>query len=288
MFRNSRKIVFCCCFWIPLAIFIGSLRQRQMEQSQKSHAAQGQNTVHSHLLQMLQAGLQFGTDLAYLGGRRIKTKPHASRKMKKAGCGGEAGNSSFLILVPRNNMHKNFSQRSNKPHWKKKVLCQLSSKTISAHSLELLASTILLISPLTFCLTVLTKRIISIDRDRAYGSAFWQASPLLPAIGKHEWSNIWIFYLWLQPQRWKRLVKACLRLPPHGESREWGEVTVYLQFPWHCDVPTAYTEKNLFSNPTQGEKTKTLLALLSINSFFPEPPYVNTLFHFLHGEILLE
>lgn len=79
-----------------------------MEQSQKSHAAQGQNTVHSHLLQMLQAGLQFGTDLAYLGGRRIKTKPHASRKMKKAGCGGEAGNSPFLILVPRNKMRKKF------------------------------------------------------------------------------------------------------------------------------------------------------------------------------------
>lgn len=79
MFRNWSKIVFCCCccFWIPWTIFIGNLRQR--EQSQKSSAP----------LQMLQAGLQFGTDLAYLEGRRIKTKPHASRKIKKAGCGGE-------------------------------------------------------------------------------------------------------------------------------------------------------------------------------------------------------
>lgn len=106
-----------------------------------------------------------------------------------------------------------------------KVLCHSSSKTISAHSLELLASAIMLISPLTFCLTMLSKRIISIDRDGAYGSAFWKANALLPAMGKHQWSNIWMFYFWPQSQRWKCLVNACLRLPPHGESREWGDVT---------------------------------------------------------------
>lgn len=138
--------------------------------------------------------------------------------MKKAGCGGE-GEREQLV-----NMPKGFRQCSNKPQWKTKVLCQLSSKTISVDSLELLASALMLISPLTFWLTLLSKTIISIDGDGAYGSAFWQASLLLPAMGKHQWSDIWMCYFWLQSQRWKCLVNACLRLPPHGESREWGQV----------------------------------------------------------------
>lgn len=110
-------------------------------------------------------------------------------------------------------------------NWKRRCCVNYLPKLFQDILFQLLASAIMLISPLTFCLTVLSKRIIGIARERAYGSAFWQASPLLPAMGKRQWSSIWILYFWLQSQRWRCLVNACLRLPPHGESREWGEVT---------------------------------------------------------------
>lgn len=74
------------------------------------HRDKTQCTKSSAPFQSLQAYLQFGTELAYLGGLQgDKPKPHASRKMKKAGCGGE-GEREQLV-----NMPKDFRQCSNKP-----------------------------------------------------------------------------------------------------------------------------------------------------------------------------
>lgn len=110
MFRNWRKIVFCCCcFWIPRAIFIGNLRQRQREQSQKSHAAQGENTVHKVICSSLNATswLVVWDWPGILWGRRIKNQTTCIRKMKNAGCGGEGGSSSWTCPKSSVNVQTN-------------------------------------------------------------------------------------------------------------------------------------------------------------------------------------
>lgn len=102
MFRNWRKIFCCCCccFWILWTIFTGNLRQRQ--QSQKSHAAQGQNTVHKVICSTPKAAsvLVVWDWPGISGGQGDKTKPDASRKMKMAGCGGD-GEREQLVNIPK-------------------------------------------------------------------------------------------------------------------------------------------------------------------------------------------
>lgn len=116
----------------------------------------------------------------FFGGGETNPNHMQIAKWKRQGVvGRERGNGSC-------NLYKDFGQRSTKPQWKMTALYQWSFKRISVDSLQLVDAVPMLISPLSFHLTFLKKRIVSIYGDGAYGSAFWQVCPLLPAMGKHQ------------------------------------------------------------------------------------------------------
>lgn len=206
--------------------------------------------------------------------------------MKKAGCGGEGERERLMQFI------QDFGQCSTKPQWEKEDAVSMVFRNHFINQIHFnFWMPRLCRSHLSLFVSPFFKKESPVFMEM--GNMAHLTSKSLAAcngkapIERHlEEQDI---YFWLQLRRWKCLVNRCLRLPPHGESREWGRVSGLSEISLALRCSRDLTESNFFPSLTWEKKNpmKNCIGfisykLISQNLFMPFLCFI-----FLHAKILL-
>lgn len=177
--------------------------------------------------------------------------------MKKAGCGGEEEREQPV------NMPKDFSQFS-KNHRRKWRCCVTHLPKLFQHILLSFWLLLLCWSHLSLFVLPCFQKESSVLTEMGHTAQHFEKQMLCCL----QWESISgaIFGCFISGRShkdesaWWTHALGCHHMVRAGNEGTWP---VYLQFPWHCNVPTAFTETNLFSNLTRGKKNRNCIGFIS-------------------------